>query len=136
MKKEILECGHVESEHGEFTRGYGTDSEGNRFCFDCCTDQDKKQMMDTGKIALYLVSIPEDELPVIRGGMSYDSRVIAHITNWPGMISIPIYGISKGRHNWAYVRYDVWFTFAGEEWHGTQYGNDTQLCHCKRLKAK
>jgi len=119
----VLECGHAESEHSEFTRGYGTDSAGNRHCYQCCADADKKQMRDTGKICLYLTTKPDI-------GGNYGN---AELSNWPG--SFKLAGrYHKGRHNMARFRYDVWFNFEGQNWHGVQYGDNTQICHCRRVK--
>jgi hypothetical protein len=57
-----------------------------------------------------------------------------HVTNWPGTLDIPIYLVKIGRHNLAKVRRDVWFHFAGHDWHGVCYGNDTEIVHCQALK--
>ena len=116
----VLECGHVASEHGEHTTGYGTDEKGYRYCWECCAKRDQQQMKDDGRITLYLTN-PDSGQSVL--------------TNWPGSLAIYPYRLSKGRHNIARVRYDVWFSFEGTQWHGVQYGDNTQLCHCKRVKS-
>jgi hypothetical protein len=36
MSTELLECGHAESPHSDFTRGYGTRADGSRHCYACC----------------------------------------------------------------------------------------------------
>ena len=73
-------------------------------------------MRNHGKIALYLT----DE----------------GVTNWPASLVFPVRYRRIGRHNWAGKRYDVWFTGPdGKPWHGTQYGDNTQIIHCKRVKA-
>jgi hypothetical protein len=64
----ILECGHVESPHSEYTTGYGTDAQGKRHCYNCCTALDLATMRDTGRIDAYLSSDGET------------------ITTWPGGI--------------------------------------------------
>ena len=113
---EILDCGHPESEHSEFTRGYGTTADGKRHCYTCCADQDRSAMVRDGKIVLYLTE---------KG-----------VTNWPGSLVFPVVHKRKGRHNMAGTRYDVWFTGPeGRNWHGVQYGENTQLCHCRRVKG-
>jgi hypothetical protein len=120
---ERLECGHPESPHSDFTRGYGTNDKGERHCYACCAERDKKQMREAGKIALYLTTKQDT------GGNYGDAK----ITNWPG--SLEFKGrYHKGRHNIAGSRYDVWFTFEGTNWHGVTYGDNTQICHCKRTK--
>lgn len=110
----VLDCGHEPSEHESITTGYGVDQQGKKHCYTCCADADKKQMRDTGQITLYLSS--------------------GKVTNWPGSLSIPVNNKRTGRHNWTGRRYDVWFYFEGKLWHGVQYGDMTQLCHCKQIK--
>lgn len=119
---EILECGHPESPHSNFTRGYGIDSDGKRHCYACCAAVDRAYMQDHGRITLYLVKHKEDDY--------------YWITNWPGSLQYKAFFVKYGRHNWAGERVDVWFRDEqGATWHGTQYGKFTQLCHCKRLKG-
>lgn len=124
IETELLDCGHPESAHSEFTRGYGTDSQGKRHCYACCAEQDKAHMRQHGKIALYLTTKPD------LGGSYGDAR----ISNWPG--SLEFKGrYHKGRHNIAGSRYDAWFKFEGSNWHGVQYGENTQIIHCRKLKS-
>ena len=112
---ETLECGHKESPHSDITRGYGTDADGKRQCYQCCADLDRAYMIEHGRIALYLTD--------------------KAITNWPASLSFPVLSRTTGRHNIAGVRYDVWFRGPdGATWHGVQYGDNTQICHCKRTK--
>jgi len=103
--------------------GYGTNMEDEKICYTCCAEEDKEQMRKTGKIVLYLYKC-SDNMPT------------PQLTNWPGTLKIPVNHIRAGSHNIAGIRYDVWFQFEGIQWHGTQYGNNTELCHCKRLKNK
>lgn len=58
------------------------------------------------------------------------------VTNWPGTLRFPLWSSKRGRHNIAGTRKDVWFKDgSGNMWHGVQYGEFTQICHCKRLKS-
>lgn len=118
----LLECGHPESQHSSITRGYGKDAQGNRHCYACCADRDREQMRNEGKTCLYLTQDKTGQ------------NQIYMLSNWPGSLKIPVRHIRKGRHNMARVRYDVRFVFEGSEWSGTQYGDNTQICHCRRLK--
>lgn len=131
MTDTILECGHSPSEHSSFTTGYGTDPEtGKRYCYACCADQDREDMLETGRATLYL---SQENSGVLRleGGRGHGT-----VSNWPGSLKFPAY-IKRGRHNIAGTRYDVWFKGPdGKTWHGVQYGDNTQICHCRRTKQE
>jgi len=115
--------------------GYGQDENGKRSCYECCADQDRKWMQEKGQTTLYLTyktapRIPHEghEGPDVRRGV---------ITNWPGTLAFPVYYLKEGRHNIAGRRYDAWFSGPdGHIWHGVQYGDNTELIHCKRTKEK
>lgn len=65
-----------------------------------------------------------------------DSREDNRVTNWPGSLSFRTGYIRKGRHNFAGTRYDTWFTGPDEKtWHAVQYGENTQIAHCRRVKG-
>lgn len=89
---------------------------GAKICYECCAIQDKKWMNTKGKIVLY-----------------YDGR---KIFNWPGTLVFLATRYKEGKHNIASKRIDVWFKGPSNDlWHGVQYGNNTQLLHCKRVKG-
>lgn len=112
---EVLECGHEPSEHAAFTTGYGRDKDGNRHCYECCAKNDREAMIRDGRATLYLTD---------KG-----------ITNWPGSLRFRHGPIREGRHNIAGSRYDTWFAGPdGFTWHAVQYGENTQICHCKRTR--
>jgi hypothetical protein len=116
----LLDCGHMPSEHGAFTTGYATDNDGKKFCYACAAEQDKQWMREKGKITLYLVRNDSGKWEVI---------------NWPGSLRFSVSFFRLGSHNIAGTRQDVWFKFEGQQWHGIQYGENTQLCHCKRTRG-
>lgn len=117
----LLDCGHAPSEHGDSTTGYGTDAEGRTYCYACCADNDRAAMIATGRATLYLSGNWSDRTSVV--------------TNWPGSLSFRASYQKTGRHNIAGKRYDVWFTGPdGKHWHGYQVGDNTQICHCRRVK--
>jgi hypothetical protein len=96
-------------------------------CYDCCAQRDRADMAARGRIVLYLT----EERGLQGGWIRYV------VTNWPGTLRIPVAYSRAGSHNIAGSRRDVWFTDSdGCEWHGVCYGNNTQLCHCRRLKRK
>lgn len=121
----IADCGHeipaLPAGHVGGT-GYGRDAEGRTFCYQCCAAQDRRQMAETGRAVLYLTTEGHSSGPYV-------------LTNWPGTLRIPVRAASTGRHNIAGSRTDVWFSFGGRRWHGVQYGDFSQLTHCRRLKA-
>ena len=121
----ILDCGHAPTPQkpGSCGTGYGTDSAGKTACYECCAEQDRKQMREDGRITLYLS--PDLEI----------NPQAWKVTNWPGTLRFPVGRLHKGRHNIAGTRYDVWFMFDNQTWHGVQYGENTQVCHCKRVKS-
>ena len=125
----ILDCGHVASKHGPNTTGYGVDKEGKKHCYACCAEGDKKDMHETGCAVLYLTLGEYDCNLIAR----YDGYNNAKVTNWSGTLSLRC-SVKIGRHNIAGKRYDVWFQFEGQNWHGVTYGDNTQICHCKKLK--
>ena len=109
----------MESNHSSITRGYGVDSDGKRQCYECCGEADRRGMRQTGRVTLYL----------IKDGYRW------HVSNWPGSLKLAARGVTVGRHNIARTRLDAWFTFEGDTWHAIQYGENTQIAHCKRIKS-
>lgn len=100
---------------------FGEGSDARPVCYACCGKRETAAMIETGKTVLYLSHK--------RG----DTR--GDVTNWPGTLRLSGY-VRQGSHNMAGRRYDIWFTGPdGKPWHGTQYGDNTQICHCKRLKS-
>ena len=102
--------------------GYGRNDEDEMICFACCGEIDEKAMRETGKACLYLTQEGK--------GGAYS------VSNWPGTYKARAY-VSTGRHNIAGRRYDAYFNGPdGKKWHGVTYGDNTQVCHCKRLKKQ
>lgn len=120
-----LECGHPATHPSIGTAGYGRDLSGARLCYDCCAIGDRLAMIETGKATLYLVTETDS------GQRHYRS-----VTNWSGSLRFDGVNFQVGRHNIARRRYDLDFRGPdGHWWHGTQYGDNTQIMHCKRTKA-
>lgn len=120
----MLDCGHEASPHTIGT-GYGTDERGHTACYACCADRELAAMRKTGRATLYLTG----------AGLHWE------VINWPGSLRFKVWnGEPKiGRHNWAGRRYDAWFSVltdgAPELWHAVTYGDNTQIAHCRRVKA-
>jgi len=100
--------------------GYATGPNGEKVCYDCCGKRDRADMRERGRAVLYLT---------VREGKHV-------VSNWPGTLTLPVKAYRKGRHNIAGSRETVWFDGPdGRKWWGVCYGDNTQLCHCKRLRA-
>lgn len=117
------------------TTGYGKDREGNKHCFECCAKRERADMERTGRATLYLVSEPMPPAPKSPG--THETGAKHEVTDWPGRLRFKVWGLSKGRHKMGRVRYD--FRFHGPDdfvWSGTQFGDFTQIAHCKRTKER
>ena len=91
----------------------------DKVCYECVANRDKQYMVENNRITLYLTQNEQQQW---------------FVGNWPDSLKFRAY-VKSGKHNMAGIRYDAWFTDAnGERWHGTQYGYNTQLIHCKKLK--
>lgn len=142
---DLLYCGHPPTETSGIGTGYGKDDQGRTFCYECCAERDREQMRQEGRITLYL-TIDNDATDHngTRLSSAREDRAFGNgrhypgshkVTNWPGTLSIPATGLKVGRHNIAGRRYDFWFRFEGSDWHGVQYGDNTQIAHCRRIKS-
>lgn len=126
---ETFTCSLCEAEKPVQTSGgtgYATKPDsGDKICYRCMADVDRDDMRSTGRATLYLV-----------GGtrlLNKESQPY-EITNWPGSLRFRPTRVSKGYHNIARTRYDAWFIFEGDYWHGVSYGENTQILHCRRTK--
>jgi hypothetical protein len=129
------QCGQVKPVGINGGTGYGYMQESpdaKPICYECCGENDRKSMIETGKAVLYLTC--ESAPKMLRQGKCRSTS--GHVSNWPGTLKFPC-GTRVGRHNIAGTRYDCWFRGPdGHEWHGVMYGENTQICRCKRTKAK
>lgn len=112
------ECGEAKplfnANSVSISTGYARYAQDRMVCYECCGKLEAAELQKTGKGCLYLTD--------------------KTLSNWPGTLKIPVHYMKTGRHNMAGRRYDVWFTFQGAEWHGVQYGDNTQICRVRRLK--
>ncbi len=109
------------------TPGYGVTPQGEKICFVCCAERDRADMVATGRATLYLVAETGT-----RGVWTNYA-----VTNWPGTLRFMVNLSKVGAHNIAGSRHDVWFTdHTGKKWHGVNYGSNSQICHCRRLRGK
>lgn len=101
--------------------GYGIDRAGNKVCYACCGKRDSADMSATGRAVLYLTE---------------EGTEGTVVSNWPGTLKFRVRHKRVGSHNLAGRRVDVWFADSdGREWHGVNYGHNSQLCHCRRLRS-
>lgn len=123
------DCGQVKPVGTSGGTGYGyaehaDNPDAKPICYECCGKREKALMIETGRATLYFTPIKDAHWNKCK------------VTDWPGTLEF-IGGYSIGRHNMAGKRYDVHFKGPdGAQWHGVTYGDNTQICHCKRTKAK
>lgn len=124
-------CGEVKPVHKDGGTGYGLFGKSKRkVCYACCAELDKLDMVKTGKALLYLSHHcglqPANALPLPQ---------VWTVSNWPGTLKFNAH-VRVGAHNIAGKRYDAWFKdHTGRNWHGVTIGDNTQICHCRRLAA-
>ena len=118
---QLFKCHDCEKEivrTSPYLPGYGT-NKGDKICYACCGIRDKKEMETADRFLLYLTKNARDEYEVC---------------NWPGTLRFPAH-VHTGKHNLARVQYFVRFKdHTGAEWSGRVVGDNTQICHCRRLK--
>jgi hypothetical protein len=123
-------CGLIKAEQSEGGTGYAVLADESKVCYECCAILDRDSMIKTGRATLYLTIADYGK----RGWLG-ERYISASISNWPGTLKFHSNLIKYGRHNMADRRYDVWFYGPdGKTWHGVRYGDNTQICHCKRTK--
>lgn len=117
------QCHHIIELQKNGGTGYALNNSNELICYSCCGENDRQRMIDNKKIVLYLVTYKDDFLKYL-------------VINWPGTLRIPIRKVKIGKHNIAGTRTDVWFVFNGYWWHGVNYGDNSQICHCKQTKER
>jgi hypothetical protein len=124
-----LDCGHPPSEHTVTTMGYVRGADGRTYCYDCCADRERAAMIETGRATLYLTI----DTQTTGAGQRITRGYV--VTDWPGRLRFPARYVRTGRHNIARVRRDFDFTGPdGFRWVGVQYGDNTEIAHCRRTK--
>ena len=110
-KKEIVR------DVNRISTGYGIDKDGNKVCFACCGDLDKKQLLETGKLYGYY-----------SGG---------YFSNWPGTFKLLANYSKKSYHNFAgrNGRTDFWCRFEGNEYHGVHIGHNNECATIRKIKS-
>lgn len=135
------DCGQAKPVLQNGGTGYALDEQGNKICYECCAERDKKHLKENDKALLYLTRKPNAPRRLER---SVGGRVREYlrpddweVINWPGTLRFQVLSITQGEHNLAGVRFDVKFRdHLGRLWHGTQYGRMTQVVRCRRVKER
>jgi hypothetical protein len=116
--------------------GYGINNQEQKICYECCAIDDQEYMDTHDRYTLYLTYKVTHNAYTDQYGNKFGERREYEVTNWPGTLRYKCC-VKKGNHNMTGSRYDVWFKDkSGNNWHGIQYGKNTQLCHCKKLKPR
>ena len=127
-------CGKVKDVQYDGGTGYARDEADFLVCYDCCGDIDRQYMIDHGKITLYM-TIQSDGPLGRKARRGYYDR--AKLGNWPGTLQFSTGSVKVGYHSIAGNRYDCWFVGPDKHvWHAVQYGDNTQIAHCKRTKER
>jgi len=100
--------------------GYAITKDGKQVCYPCSARRLLAKLREDGKGCLYLTW--DEHTPTV--------------TDWTGELRFKVRHSRKGKHNIAGTRYDVWFNLDGYEWWGVQYGEWTQVCHCRRTSRR
>ena len=107
--------------------GYACNEDKSLICYNCCGENDKKEMLEKGKITLY-ISGPSQE-----GSLSPYYK----ISNWPGTLSFKAPGFHIFKNNWGYKCIDAWFKGPdGFIWYGRHTGKSHGLINVRRTKQK
>jgi len=124
-----IDCGEEKPILTEVGTGRALTDAGESVCYACCAVRDKAYMVEHGRATLYLSLAVR---PRTWGGLTR----VGTVSNWPGTLDLGYkLPVTLGRHNIARTRYDVWFNGPdGHIWHGVTYGDNTQICHCRRTK--
>jgi hypothetical protein len=107
----------IERDENSCSTGYGINNKGEKICFACCGEQDKKTLLESGKLSGYY-----------SGG---------YFTNWPGTLKVKIYYSRDSWHNFAgrNGRTDFWFTLEGKRFHGVHIGHNNECANVRKVKS-
>lgn len=110
--------------------GYGQAKQDSpMFCYPCGGIRMRNDMIRDGRATLYLVEREGEYRP---GVAPFKQRFV---TDWTGELNFQVKRYVRSRHNMARWRYDVWFYGPNATiWHGYTVGDNTEICHCKRIK--
>lgn len=102
--------------------GYGIDKDGHKICFECCGVNDRKTLLETGRLDGYYT----------RDKLGY-----YYFSNWPSTLKIKVLGHKESNHNFAgrNGRTDFWFTLEGKTFHGVHIGHNNECARVKMIKS-
>lgn len=106
--------------------GYAVLPDVGKICYDCSAEVERQFMRDNGHSVLYLTF--KEHSGVAQGYGSYE------ITDWPGRLRIPVAMYREGGYSMFGLRFDCWFLFEGEVWHGVKCGENHDTIHVRRTK--
>ena len=111
-------CKQEKPVHKSGPTGYGTNSDGEKICYQCAAELDKEALRSLKpgeKIAMYF------------------DKGKREVTNWPETLRIPCY-YEHIKHNFAREAYAVSFWFEGFRFYGRNIG-DNDIVNVKKAKA-
>lgn len=122
-----VDCGRIITHTADsISTGYGRygveGTASHTVCFACIGEHERTNLATSQtRATLYLTK---------------DDKGQHWVSNWPGSFKRRVPYVRKGYHNMARYRYDFQFAHAGFWWSGTQYGDNTQIAHCRRTKER
>ena len=103
----LCDCGHVPSDRGQYTTGYGIDSKGKTHCYTCCHKMDMQDVQGHDR-------------PVV-GYLSCDGKTI---DNWSGWVIMRVVAtapckLTRASHTHDSSYHSVWcLDVFGRRWYG------------------
>lgn len=123
MKTEFIcsHCGQNKVHEDSLTTGYATNDKGEKICFACCGEIDRKYLNDNGKLSGYFTESAKDG---------------DFFTNWPGTLKLRVTYKRKSWHNWTGKngRTDFWIHTNDASYHGVQIGHNSQCATIRKVK--
>lgn len=121
---ECVDCKQVKPVHINGSTAYAVLPDTTRVCYTCCGERDKRDM-EAGKPTVLYVTVNATD-----SGRGPN----AVVSNWPGTLKIPCGAkVSKRGGGFGCQRTDVWFSYAGFNWHGVNRG-DNDVVRCRTIK--
>lgn len=110
----------IETTEGSIGTGYGLDKDHNAACYACCAEQDKRDMLETGRAVMYL------------------TKNDTEVCNWPNSLTFKVAARWQSRRvsYWGQTK-TTFIRFIGPDgaiWSGKHSGDYNEIVHVKQTK--